>query len=239
MKILIDDIKLELLLEKKREFIGKCVALDSFLSAFSFLISVFLASYKDFFGISGNILKTIFVILGFFFTGKSIFDIYKSKKNSYSYEDLLSDINKLNEITHDHSIVILKDTFESYSNRILVYDDKRWDCKLFLNYKGNVNNENFIKDHLSSELKIELDNIELKYLGQKIHEKYSESAKENKVYCHKFYLANVKSFPELMKRSVFECDGKTYHWMTIDELEQDKEVQKKNSDVLSYVKELV
>ena len=30
-----------------------------------------------------------------------------------------------------------------------------------------------------------------------------------------------------MKRSVFECDGKTYHWMTIDELEQDKEVQKK------------
>ncbi len=36
MKILIDDIKLELLLEKKREFIGKCVALDSFLSAFSF-----------------------------------------------------------------------------------------------------------------------------------------------------------------------------------------------------------
>ena len=91
-------------MEKKKQFIGKNVVWDSSLSAISFLLSVILATYEDFFGIPGIVLKTLFVILGLFFTGKSIVDILSSKKNNYTYEDLLSDINKLNEIAHNHSI---------------------------------------------------------------------------------------------------------------------------------------
>ena len=239
MKILIDDVKLNLLLETKKSFIGKNVAWDSFLSALSFLISVVLASYRDFFGIPGVVLKTVFVILGIFFTTKSIVDIYSSKKNNYSYSDLLSDINKLNEITHNHSIVVIKDTFNKYPNRMLVYDDTRWDCKFFLNYKENANNESFIKQHLSQELKIEPHDIDLEYHGQRIHEKFSESARKKKVYSHKFYLATIRNFSDLMQRDSFECDGRQYYWMTVPELEQDRNVQKKNSDILEYVKEMV
>lgn len=239
MKILIDEVKLNLLLETKQRFIGKSVVWDSFLSAFSFLISVFLASYSDFFGFPGIVLKTIFVILGLWFTSKSIFDIIDSKKNNYSYNDLLMDINKLNEITHNHSIVIIRASFRKYPNRLLVYDDLRWNCKFFLNYKENSNNEAFILDHLSRELKIEPGDITLKYLGQRIHEKYSESAKSNKVYSHKFYTAAIANFPEAMKKDSFDCDGRTYFWMPLAELEQDKNVQKKNSDILEYVKELI
>lgn len=44
--------------------IGNNVVWDSVLSAVSFLISVILASYKDFFGIPGIVLKTVFVVLG-------------------------------------------------------------------------------------------------------------------------------------------------------------------------------
>lgn len=194
MQILIDKDKLNLLLETKKSFIGKNVAWDSLISAVSFLISVFFASYSDVFRIPGIVLKTVFVLLGIAFTIKSFIDIYDSKKNNYSYSDLLSDINKLNVITHNHSIVIIQDTFNDYSNRMLAYYDVRWDCKLFLNYKENPNNESFIKQHLSQELKIDLPNIELKYLGQKIHEKFSESSKKNKTYCHKFYIASIKNF---------------------------------------------
>lgn len=140
MKILIDDVKLNLLLETKKSFIGKNVAWDSFLSAFSFLISVLLASYRDFFGLPGIALKTVFVVLGVGFTFKSLADIHDSSKNNYSYSDLLSDINKLNEITHNHSIVIIKDTFNRYPNRLLVYDDTRWNCKFFLNYADAAGN---------------------------------------------------------------------------------------------------
>lgn len=134
-------------MEKKKQFIGKNVVWDSSLSAISFLLSVILATYEDFLGIPGIVLKTLFVILGLFFTGKSIVDIISSKKNNYTYEDLLSDINKLNEIAHNHSIVLIKDSFE--------------------------------------------------------------------------------------------IDGKKYRWMTITELEMDEEVQKKNRDILEFVKELV
>jgi hypothetical protein len=91
MKILIDDVKLNLLLETKKSFIGKNVAWDSFLSAFSFLISVLLASYRDFFGLPGIALKTVFVVLGVGFTFKSLADIHDSSKNNYScvYSDVV------------------------------------------------------------------------------------------------------------------------------------------------------
>lgn len=239
MQILIDNIKLNLLLETKKRYIGINVAWDSVLSAGSFLISVCLASYRDILGIPGIVLKTVFVIAGIGFTGKSLWDIYNSKNNNYSYSDLLSDINQLNEITHNHSIVIIKDTFNKYPNRMLVYDDTRWECKLFLNYKENPNNESFIKQHLSQELKIELSDIDLRYLGQKIHEKFSESAKVNKVYSHKFYLATIRNFSEIMKQDEFECDKKQYYWKSVAELEQDGNVLRKNKDILEFVKELV
>ena len=57
MKILLDDVKLNLLLEQKKQFIGKTVVWDSLLSAVSFLISVIWASYSDFFIISGIVIK--------------------------------------------------------------------------------------------------------------------------------------------------------------------------------------
>ena len=66
-------------MEKKKQFIGKNVVWDSSLSAISFLLSVILATYEDFFGIPGIVLKTLFVILGLFFTGKSIVDIIRKR----------------------------------------------------------------------------------------------------------------------------------------------------------------
>lgn len=238
MKILIDDVKLNLLLEQKKHFIGKTIVWDSALSSVSLLISVIIADYQDVFGISGIVFKTIFVILGLFFTGKSIFDIIKSSKYQYSYEELFRDINKLNEISHNHSIVVIKDSFNKFPNRFLVYEDKLWDCEFFLNYKENPNNEEFIRSHISNELKIDSEDIQLKYISQKIHEKYSEKAKEIKIYSHKFYLATIKNFPDFMKNDSFEKDGRKYHWRSMMELEQNPDVLAKNMDVVNFVKGL-
>lgn len=183
-------------------------------------------------------MKTVFVVLGIAFSVKSIIDVAKNSKNNYSYEDLLKDINRLNEIAHSHSIVVIRDSFDEFPNRFLVYEDKRWGCNFFLNYKENPNNEDFIRNHISSELKIGLNDIKLTYVSQKIHEKFSVSANMNKVYSHKFYLATIAKFPEHMKQKSFDCDGKVYHWMSVAELEGDENVQKKNLDILNFVKEL-
>lgn len=82
-----------------------------------------------------------------------------------------------------------------------------------------------------------MDCINLKYVTSKIHEKYSESDKMNKIYSHKFYLADIVDFSEIMKKDVFEIDGRTYYWMSMSELESDQNVLKKNSDIISYIKE--
>jgi hypothetical protein len=109
----------------------------------------------------------------------------------------------------------------------------------FLNYKDNENNENFIKGHISNELKIKQDDISLKYLTSRVHQKYSVSGEENRMYSHRFYLATVSEFPEYMKNDTFECDGRVYHWKSIPELEADRNVIEHNLDIVNYVKELV
>lgn len=48
MRILVDKIELNLLLEKKKAYIGKSVTFDSILSAVSFLIAVVLLRTKIF-----------------------------------------------------------------------------------------------------------------------------------------------------------------------------------------------
>ena len=49
MRMLIDNRDLELLLEKKKKFIGNKVTVDTMIAGISFLLSVFTATYSDWF----------------------------------------------------------------------------------------------------------------------------------------------------------------------------------------------
>lgn len=237
MKIMLDERNLNVLLSDKKELIGKTVSIDSVLSALSFLISVFFASYENRFGISGTIWKLFFCGLGAAFTLKVLWDLYKSKKFNYTHKNLMEDISKLNKIEHRHSIVVIKDTFNKFSNRYLVYDDKRWGCKFFINYATNPkDNEKFIKNHLSSDLKVQVDTIDIKYVTEQTNEKFSVSNNRPKTYTHTFYLVKIDNMPEEIKKDSFEIDSKKYYWKNITDLENDSDVIEKNSDVLNVVK---
>ena len=79
---------------------------------------------------------------------------------------------------------MIKDTFHSNDNRFLLYYDARWDCRLFLNYATvtsdfELDQKNIAK-HLQMELKVSQDNLEGAFAFEKVHEKYSVSAKENR-----------------------------------------------------------
>ena len=145
--------------------------------------------------------------------------------------------NKLNEITHNHSIIAIQDTFNEYPNRFLVYDDPQWQCQLFINYKDNENNESFIKDHVSRELKVDISSITVKYISKIISQKVSGRDNKEKVYCHKLFLVKLKDIPKHMRNDTFECHNRIYHWQSILDLENDNEAMKKNSDIIRFVKE--
>ena len=68
------------------------------------------------------------------------------------------------------------------------------------------------------ELKVSQDNLEGAFAFEKVHEKYSVSAKENRCYRHRFYQFLIKEFNE--------------------EIEQDKRILEVNSDIVSMVKKV-
>ena len=95
MRLLIEKKDLELLLEKKRDFIGNKVTFDTVITGISFLLSTFTATYEDILGIPGKIIKIIFCLIGIIYAIKIIKDIYEMHKNKYDHNILLNDIQKL------------------------------------------------------------------------------------------------------------------------------------------------
>lgn len=74
------------------------------------------------------------------------------------------------------------------------------------------------------------------YLFDKLHSKFTVSEKREKYYHHKFYRLSMVSNSDIQKDS-FSIDGKTYYWMSIAQMEKDKNIMKKNSDIIAFVKE--
>ena len=140
--------------------------------------------------------------------------------------------------THNHSIIIIKDNFNEFSNKFLVYDDTVWNCMLFPNCRDSINNETYIADNISKKFGINKNSIKIEYKGSKISKKISKKDNNKKTYFHKFFLVIISDFPKYMKNDEFIHNGKTYHWKTIIDLESDNNVMNKNEDVLSFIKTL-
>lgn len=156
----------------------------------------------------------------------------------YGHDDLFTEIKNMDQTEHAHSIIVIKDYFEKFPNRYLVYEDERWECRLFPNYhtKGtDEENMEYLRGKLSGDLQIPVDSISMRYVKNVIQEKFSESHKENRRYNHIFYMAEIRDFPKNERRNTFSINGKKYYWMTIDAMKKDEKIQQKNMDVVKEV----
>lgn len=145
-------------------------------------------------------------------------------------------IEKLYTIQHNHSLVAIKDTFSVDSKRYLTYYDEKWECKLFLNFKTiEEDNENNLIENLSSNLSINRSSIRCEIKGNQVDEKYSVSHKEMRTYNHRLYEVSISNFPEIMRNDNFMLNGKHYYWMSIDDMRKDKEIIKKNLEIVEFV----
>ena len=163
----------------------------------------------------------------------------RSLQTKYGHEMLLRDLELLNEISHPFSIIAIRDSFNQYPNRFLLYYDTRWDCKFFIycpTKDSESDNEDNIRFRLSSELKIDPALISVRYITEQIYQKYSISDRIYKYYDHKLYLADIP-FTDAIKKSVFKIDGKSFFWMSIAEMEKDPNIKKKNLDVVYMVRD--
>ena len=106
-----------------------------------------------------------------------------------------------------HSIIIIKK-----GNKFLNYFDERWNIYLFPNIKGNDIEEIKKKYHTNN----------VKYLFDKVHDKYSVSHNENRIYHHYFYEVET------------DMDGE---YFSLDELLADSKVKENNSDIIGFIRE--
>lgn len=240
MKLLIDQLKLELLLERRRDYIHQNGGgLDVLFAGISFVLSTVCADFRDVLVFSGNSMKTVSMILGVAFSIRGIYMVVKSSRNKYTHLDLGREITEMNEIQHRFSLVAIKDTFKEHSNRFLLYYDERWDCKFFFSYKTVDNDEENIKNRLSHELKIDTSLISTEFKTEKIQKKFSVSHDENRVYDHRVYYAEIAEFKDNITQDEFEIEGKKFFWLTIQEMERDERIRQVNSDVVGLIKGIV
>ena len=137
-------------------------------------------------------------------------------------------------LEHTHAIIIIKNDKDEY----LQYYDNRWNCFLFPNCK--LSNDNHIKqinDYLSSIFSLNIQENQINYIMDKVHEKFSESAGKIKLYHHYFY--KVESCAINNKEdNFFNAKDHIASWFSLNKLENDERIQKVNSDIVQFVKEI-
>lgn len=239
MKLLIDKIRLRLLLEEKREYINRPIdGIDTIVTALIYIASLLCSDFHGVFGVDKNVIATFAWIFAFGFLFYGVYQVFISLHRRYNHNALFADIENLNEILHRFSVVAIKDSFQDFPNRFLLYYDDAWSCWFFPNFHtSEFQNEQSICQRLSNQLKVDSKSILLRYIADRVQSKYSERDKINKVYQHSLYQATLFSFPEVMKSDEFSIDGINYKWWTISDMEKDPVLFQKNNDVISFVKE--
>ncbi len=241
-RIYIESDRLQLILSNYDDKIGNSVGngIGYIITAIAYAIPMIMSDFSKW-KTFGLILQVILVLFGVAIFLYGVYVFYNAVEHPFNKDTLYDEIEEANLMKeHPHSIVLLKDTFNLNSNRFLVYYDSRWDCRLFLNYATIT--EDFAKDeqniakHLQMELKISEDKMEYAFEFEKVHEKYSPTSNENKCYRHRFYKFILNEFSDITKQDEFEIDGKKFYWMSIADMEADKKIMERNSDVVGFVK---
>ena len=241
MNILLDDTKLLLLLSEKREHIGRNYdILGVSLPAVTYIISLFCSDFHDILFINASTIRGFAYFLAFIYSFDLLRRIVMNAVNKYDHKMLYKDIKDMNQITHDFSLIAIKDEYNDFPNHLLLYYDQRWKCWFFPNFKTQEDdNESFVKEKLSNTLHIKKDAISLECVGEKIQPKFSRSDQVNKVYAHRLYKGTISEFPRELQADTFMIDDVKYRWMTIPEMETDQIINEVNGDVVSFVKEII
>ena len=241
--ITIDKNRLKTLFDEKSSFFNRRnIPVDGYFAEAVFLFGLLTGDLSriDFFK-DNQTLKTI--IEWFFWLVFIAYAIYLivltviRVKNKYTLKDLESDILKISKENSAFSLLIIKN--KNNPLQYLQCYDKRWKSYLFLYLHTNENedkNIEKIKTFVCSNLNVAVEDVNIRFLFEKSHEKYSIPNKITRKYNHRFYEIDLSSFKNY-KNNTFHIRGNKYTWMTLEEMMDNKTIMKKNSDIVGFIRE--
>lgn len=231
MKLSIDTKNLELLLEKKRDYIGRKVSIIGIIEAVVLLISAITEPYSNPF-IPAIVIKCAVLIVAVLQIAIFIKELMKPK---YEKDDLLSDIKALDIPHRTSSIIAIKNP--EHPRKYLLYYDVGWKLWLFPNYSaGSEEDKPKLVRKLSEELNVNIENINLHLCATGNEEKYSTEHNEKREYYYDVYNASIDNFVHY-KDDNFSLEGTQYKWMTIDEMLSIPELNENNHYVIGLVRD--
>jgi len=231
MKLTIDKRELELLIEKKKDYIGSSRNWLGALEAFLLLISAYTASYPALI-IPSIVIKFVFSLIAALQLIMLIHEYYKKPK--YTKDDLIKDIERLNMTERKSSIIAIQNT--EHPTKYLLYSDLGWGLKLFPNFATVSDDTDNIKRKLSEELEINAGCIHVEHKTTAHEIKYSTEHDEERSYNYTLYKARIDGF-EHDEEDSFSIAGKNYVWMSIPEMLEDKTLKKHNEFVIALVRD--
>lgn len=230
MKLNIDSRDLELLIEKKREYIGKKYGIVGLIEAVLLALSAYTESYEGLL-IPATVIKCVFVGIAVI---QIIFFIRELIRPDYNQNDLLEDIKKLDIVSRTSSIVAIKNSI--HPTEYLLYYDKGWGMYMFPNFATVTDNENNIVRKLSEQLDIDADDISIGMKAEGQEKKLSTEHNEEREYYYRVYSVKIDKF-SYESENEFTAEGRKYRWMSVDDMLSDDMIKEHNGYVVGLVRD--
>lgn len=232
MKLDIDSNSLHDMLQGKKDYIGGSWinGIVYIIEGLSFVITIYSAK------ISIIAINILLYIMAFFLVGIGSIQFWKnSGKRRFDYEKLYNDIKALSSSESQYSLIAILNDFEGDSaNKVLLRYYPNWNTYMFLSFRSSPeDNENNVITRVAASLKIARSDIDVKFLSEIPYQpKYSPAHKSKRLYHNKYYQISISKFSDILKREEFILDGIKYKWMTLEEMWENDQIKKNNSDVL-------
>lgn len=230
MKLYIDSSELELLLERKRAYIGnKETNVVSIVDAALLIFSVGTTAI-DSSRVMEVVIKTVFGVVALANILLVLWQMRENRLNHYDKDMLLKDIEALDMKERRSSIIAI--TNPTNARKFLVYYDPQWNFLLFPNYTTNdLNNESNIKERLARDLDLSESDVTVSFRNRESEQKFATAHNEVRAYEYCFYKGDVHG----IKDKDFEIDGRRYQWKTIQELLNDPETKAHNEFIVEHI----
>lgn len=239
----ISEEALKQLLEKRKGIIErkKFNGLNNIVTGMSFILTLILGDFSKIKYINAQWVQLFFWLFSVMFLISGIYQLVKEWKMPYSIDNLYNEIADLDpKIEHAFDIVAIKSN--DGSGKYLIFKNERWKCWLFPNYHcleeipfNETKESRHLRQNIVRDLNIN-ETINIKYIGNFVSQKYSYGDKVQKKY--RFHVFDVKLVnTNIASNKKFRFGGKTYCWKTLDQMYADKNIVKKNKDVLDYLRQ--
>lgn len=221
---------LELLLERKRVYIGnKETGWLGLLDALVLLLSAYTCSVSA----SATweiVIKTTFCLLAIMNILIAAWQIHQRAANNYTKDMLLRDIEALDMTERRSSIIAIKNP--ANPRQYLVYYDPQWGYMLFPNSATkDYENERSIRETLARDLNAPAQDIHVQFVSTASEQKFATAHNEERAYEYYFYTAEIPGLPD----QDFQVDARTYQWMTTDDLLADPQTREHNAFIIEHI----